>query len=179
MEGNPYIIRPANYTCRVPGRGWGIFDGPRGMRIRVVNLIGRTSMDSNFDNPFTKIDEVLRGEDAELTLVDFHAEATSEKGAMAWYLDGRAQALWGTHTHVPTADCRVFPQGLGFCTDLGMTGPSQSVIGIRPDQAVNRFLGGLPRRFQPAEGPCKLDAVLFEIDTAAKRCVCVQRVDIT
>ena len=179
MEENPYIIRPANYTCRVPGRGWGIFDGPRGMRIRVVNLIGRTSMDSNFDNPFTKIDEVLRGEDAELTLVDFHAEATSEKGAMAWHLDGRAQALWGTHTHVPTADCRVFPQGLGFCTDLGMTGPSQSVIGIRPDQAVNRFLGGLPRRFQPAEGPCKLDAVLFEIDTAAKRCVCVQRVDIT
>ena len=129
--------------------------------------------------PFTKIDEILKRDQADLTLVDFHAEATSEKGAMAWYLDGRAQALWGTHTHVPTADCQALPQGLGFCTDLGMTGPSQSVIGIRPDQAVNRFLGGLPRRFQPAEGPCRLDAVLFEIDAGAKRCVSVQRADIT
>ena len=179
MEGNPYIIRPANYTRRAPGRGWGVFDGPRGLRIRVVDLIGRVGMDTNFDNPFTKIDEILKRDQADLTLVDFHAEATSEKGAMAWYLDGRAQALWGTHTHVPTADCQVLPQGLGFCTDLGMTGPSQSVIGIRPDQAVNRFLGGLPRRFQPAEGPCRLDAVLFEIDTGAKRCVSVQRADIT
>ena len=156
-----------------------MFDGPRGLRIRVVDLIGRVGMDTNFDNPFTKIDEILKRDQADLTLVDFHAEATSEKGAMAWYLDGRAQALWGTHTHVPTADCQVLPQGLGFCTDLGMTGPSQSVIGIRPDQAINRFLGGLPRRFQPAEGPCRLDAVLFEIDAGAKRCVSVQRADIT
>ena len=97
---------------------------------------------------------------------------------MGCYLDGRISALWGTHTHVPTADCQVLPQGLGFCTDLGMTGPSQSVIGIRPDQAINRFLGGLPRRFQPAEGPCRMGAVLFELDAAAKRCVAVQRVDI-
>jgi len=179
MEDKPYIIRPANYTRRAPGRGWGVFDGPRGLRIRVVDLIGRVAMDSNFDNPFTKMDWVLKQEQADLTLVDFHAEATSEKGAMAWYLDGRVQALWGTHTHVPTADCQVLPQGLGFVTDLGMTGPSQSVIGIRPEQAVNRFMGGLPKRFQPAEGPCKLNAALFEIDTAAKRCVGVQRIDIS
>ena len=179
MEGNPYLIRPANYTCRAPGRGWGVFDGPRGLRIRVVDLIGRCEMDSNFDSPFAKIDEILKADDADLTLVDIHAEATSEKGAMAWYLDGRAQALWGTHTHVPTADCQVLPQGLGFVTDLGMTGPSQSVIGIKPEQAINRFLGGLPRRFEPAPGPCKLNAVLFDIDTGAKRCVGVQRIDIT
>ena len=179
MEENPYIIRPANYTARAPGRGWGIFDGPRGLRIRVVDLIGRVAMDSNFDNPFTKIDEILKRDSADLTLVDFHAEATSEKGAMAWHLDGRAQALWGTHTHVPTADCQVLPEGLGFVTDLGMTGPSQSVIGIKPEQAINRFMGGLPRRFQPAEGPCKLNAVLFEIDTGSRRCVSVQRVDIS
>lgn len=179
MERNPYIIRPANYTARAPGRGWGVFDGPRGLRIRVVDLIGRVAMDTNFDNPFTKIDEILKRDDADLTLVDFHAEATSEKGAMAWYLDGRAQALWGTHTHVPTADGQVLPQGLGFVTDLGMTGPSQSVIGIKPEQAINRFLGGLPRRFEPASGPCKLNAVLFDIDAAAKRCVGVQRVDIS
>ena len=179
MESNPYILRPANYTALAPGRGWGVFDGPRGLRIRVVDLIGRCEMDPNFDNPFTKMDEILEVDDADLTLVDLHAEATSEKGAMAWYLDGRAQALWGTHTHVPTADSQVLPDGLGFVTDLGMVGPSQSVIGIRPDQAVNRFLGGLPQRFQPAEGPCKLNAVLFEIDAAAKRCLSVRRVDIT
>ena len=178
MEGNPYLLRPANYTVLTPGRGWGVFNGPRGLRIRVVDLIGRCEMSPYFDDPFTKVDEILKLDDADLTLVDFHAEATSEKGAMAWYLDGRVQALWGTHTHVPTADGQVLPQGLGFVTDLGMTGPSQSVIGIRPDQAVNRFLGGLPQRFQPAEGPCKLNAVLFKIDAAAKRCLSVQRVDV-
>jgi len=111
-------------------------------------------------------------------VVDFHAEATSEKGAMAWHLDGRAHALWGTHTHVPTADCRVLPGGLGFVTDVGMTGPLQSVLGIDPGQAVNRFLGGLPRRFEAARGPCKLESVIFTIDTESKRCVSVQRVDI-
>ena len=178
METNPSIIRPATYTARAPGRGWGVFDGPRGLRIRVVDLIGRVAMDANFDNPFTKMDEILQANDADLTLVDFHAEATSEKGAMAWYLDGRAQALWGTHTHVPTADGQVLPRGLGFVTDLGMTGPAQSVIGMHPDHALNRFLGGPPLRAQPAEGPCKLNAVLFEIDTAAKKCVGVHRVDI-
>ena len=177
MEGNPYIIRPANYTARAPGRGWGVFDGPRGLRVRVVNLIGRVGLNPNCDSPFTKMDEILR-EDADLTLVDFHAEATSEKGAMAWYLDGRAQALWGTHTHVPTADCQVLPQGLGFVTDLGMTGPAHSVIGSRPEQAINLFLGGVPQRFEPAQGPCRLNAVLFDIDPAAKRCVDVRRVDI-
>ena len=178
MEDIPYIIRPANYTARAPGRGWGIYDGPRGLRIRVVNLIGRTGMDANFDNPFIKMDSILKEDGADVTLVDFHAEASSEKGAMAWYLDGRAQALWGTHTHVPTADCQVLPGGLGFVTDLGMTGPAHSVIGIRPQQAINRFLGGLPQRFQPADGPCKLNAVLFAIDTDARRCLSVQRVDI-
>ena len=178
MDEHPYLLRPANYTNQVPGRGWGIFDGPRGLRIRVVDLIGRVEMNPNFDNPFTKMDELLKAGTADLTLVDFHAEATSEKGAMAWYLDGRVQALWGTHTHVPTADCQVLPQGLGFVTDLGLTGPSQSVIGVKPEQAINRFLGGLPQRFQPAPGPCRMGAVLFEIDADAKRCVEVRRVDV-
>lgn len=179
MEHCPYLLRPANYTARVPGRGWGIFDGPRGLRIRVVDLIGRVGMDTNFDNPFTKLDEVLGREEADLTLIDFHAEATSEKLALGWYADGRAQAMWGTHTHVPTADAQVLPQGLGYVTDLGMTGPAQSVIGVRPSQAINRFLGGLPQRFQPADGPCQMHAVLFEIDTNARRCVSVQRADIS
>lgn len=178
MQGNRYILRPANFTAKAPGHGSGVYDGPRGLRIRVVNLIGRCEMDSNYDNPFFRIDGILRGEEADITLIDFHGEATSEKGAMAWYLDGRAQALWGTHTHVPTADIQILPQGLGFVTDVGMTGPTQSVIGVKPQQAINRFLGGLPQRFEPAEGPQKLNAVLFTIDTSTKRCTDLRRVDI-
>ena len=178
LEDNRYILRPANYTSRVPGRGWGVFDGPQGLRIGMLNLIGRCEMDSNLENPFTTADRALKGMNADLVLVDFHAEATSEKGAMGYYLDGRAQAVWGTHTHVPTADGQILPKGLGFVTDLGMTGPAESVLGIRPEQAVNRFLGGLPRRFEPAPGPCKLESVLFSIDTDQRRCVSVERVDI-
>ena len=179
LEDNQYILRPANYTNRVPGRGWGVFEGPRGLRIGVLNLIGRCEMDSNFDNPFTAADRALKRMEADVVLVDFHAEATSEKGAMAYYLDGRAQALWGTHTHVPTADVQVLPKGLGFVTDLGMTGPARSVLGIRPEQAINRFLGGLPQRFEPAPGPCKLESVVFTVDTDAGVCVRVERADLS
>jgi len=178
LEENPYILRPANYTSRVPGRGWGVFDGPRGLRLGVVNLIGRCEMDCNFDNPFTVVSQALKEMDADLVVVDFHAEATSEKGAMGYYLDGRVQAVWGTHTHVPTADCQILPQGTGFVTDLGMTGPIHSVLGIPPEQSINRFLGGLPRRYEEAPGPCKLNSVLFTIDVEGKRCVGVERVDL-
>lgn len=178
MDDDPYLLRPANYTARAPGRGFGVFDGPRGLRIGVLNLIGRCEMDCNFDNPFTVANRILKTADCDLVLVDFHAEATSEKGAMAHFLDGRVQALWGTHTHVPTADARVLPRGLGFVTDLGMTGPAQSVLGMDPDQALNRFLGGLPQRFRPAAGGCKLESCLFEIDTQARRCTAVRRVDV-
>lgn len=178
LDENPYILRPANFTGRSPGRGCGVYDGGDGLQIAVINLIGRCELWFNADNPFTTVDRLLREHPADLTLVDFHAEATSEKGAMGYYLDGRAQAVWGTHTHVPTADGQILPKGLGFVTDLGMTGPAESVLGIRPEQAVNRFLGGLPRRFEPAPGPCKLESVLFSIDTDQRRCVSVERVDI-
>ena len=179
LDENQYILRPANYTSRVPGRGWGVYDGPGGVRIGVMNLIGRCEMDSNFDNPFTTADRVLRRmEGTDVVLVDFHAEATSEKGAMGYYLDGRAQAVWGTHTHVPTADGQILPKGLGFVTDLGMTGPAESVLGIRPEHSMNLFLGGLPRRYEEAEGPCKLEACRFTIDTEKKRCVEVRRADL-
>lgn len=97
---------------------------------------------------------------------------------MGWYLDGRVQAVWGTHTHVPTADGRVLPRGTGFLTDLGMTGPADSVLGIDPKQAINRFLGGLPRRYQSAAGPCKLESALFSIDTQTRRCLNVERLDL-
>jgi len=178
LEDNPYILRPANYTARVPGRGWGVFEGPRGLRIGVMNLIGRTEMDANFDNPFTVADHALAEMAADVALVDFHAEATSEKGAMAWYLDGRVQAVWGTHTHVPTADCQILPQGTGFVTDLGMTGPARSVLGVKPEQSINRFLGGLPQRYAEADGPRKLESVLFTIDTDTKKCLSVERLDV-
>ena len=177
LEENPYLLRPANYTSLAPGRGLGIYDGPRGLRIAVLNLIGRCELDFNADSPFAVADKLLKDVNADVVVVDFHAEATSEKGCMAFHLDGKAQALWGTHTHVPTADCQVLPKGLGFVTDLGFTGPALSVLGVRPDQALNRFLGAPPTRFESADGPCKMDAVLFTIDTNTKRCTSVVRVD--
>ncbi len=178
LETHESILRPANYTSRVPGRGFGVFEGPGGVRIGVMNLIGRTSMDPNFDNPFPTAQRLLRSADCDVAVVDFHAEATSEKGAMAWYLDGKAAALWGTHTHVPTADLQILPDGLGFVTDLGMAGPVRSVLGIKPEQAINRFLGGLPARYESAEGPCKLESVLFTIDADSGKCLSLERLDV-
>lgn len=177
LDDNRYILRPANYPPRLPGRGWGTFDGPMGLRIGVINLIGRVEMDPNVDNPFTTADAILKELDADVILVDFHAEATSEKLALGWYLDGRVSAVWGTHTHVPTADVKLLPGGTAHVTDLGMTGPMNSVIGIQPEISINKFLGGLPRRYEPASGPCKLDAVLFTVDTKTHACVHAERVD--
>ncbi len=175
LDASPYLLRPANFSKRVPGRGWGVYDGPQGLRIGVVNLIGRVSMDPNPDNPFTVADQVLAEMKADVILVDFHAEATSEKLAMGWYLDGRASAVWGTHTHVPTADGQILPKGTGYITDLGMTGPARSILGIRPELSINKFLGGLPRRYEAAEGPCKLEAAVFTVDTKEKRCLAVRQ----
>lgn len=179
LEDSPYILRPANFSPRLPGRGWGVFPGPRGIRIGVVNLMGRYELDCNLDNPFTKADTILKELDCDFTLVDFHAEASSEKLAMGYYLDGRVSAVWGTHTHVPTADNAVLPKGTGYCTDLGMTGPKNSVLGIDPKQSINLFLGGLPQRYQAAPGPNKLNSVLFTIDTETKKCIQVHRIDIS
>ena len=180
LEDNPYLLRPANFAPNLPGRGFGIYEGPRGLRIGILNLMGRFELDSNLDSPFQVADRILAGEGAEadLLFVDFHAEATSEKGAMGWFLDGKVQAVWGTHTHVPTADCQILPRGTGFVTDLGMTGPSRSVLGIKPENSINLFMGGLPRRYEEAEGNCKLNACLFTIDTEKKRCTGVRRADI-
>lgn len=178
LEDSPYILRPANYTARAPGRGYGVYDCGR-VRIAVMNLIGRCDLDSNADNPFLTADKLLRQEEKPtFTLVDFHAEATSEKLAMAYYLDGRVSAVWGTHTHVPTADARVFPKGTGYITDLGMTGPVESVLGIRPEQSVETFLGGLPGRYRVAGGPCKMEGAIFTLESDTGLCVAVERIDI-
>ncbi len=177
LDKEPNILRPANYAGRVPGRGMGVYVC-QGLRIAVLNLMGRVELNPNLDSPFKTASFLLRSEPYDLALLDFHAEATSEKGALAWYLDGQVQAVWGTHTHVPTADCQILPKGTGFVTDLGMTGPSRSVLGIRPEHSINLFTGGLPRRYEEAEGNCKLNACLFVIDTEKKRCVEVRRTDL-
>ena len=166
LEDDRYTLRPANYTSRVPGR----------VRIGVMNLIGRCEMDSNFDNPFTTADRVLRRmEGTDVVLVDFHAEATSEKGAMGYYLDGRAQAVWGTHTHVPTADEQIYPKGTGYITDIGMTGPIVSVLGVRVEQSIAMFRGDLTEYFKTAEGDCAVSGALFDI-TRNGKCNSVTRV---
>ena len=177
LEEDPYLLRPANYTGRAPGRGWGLYDCGR-VQIGVMSLIGRCGLDSNADNPFTAAARILKENSPRFTLVDFHAEATSEKLAMGCYLDGRVSALWGTHTHVPTADECVLPGGTGYLTDLGMTGPIHSVLGLRPEQSVETFLGGLPGRYQTAEGACKLQGAVFSLDSATGLCVAVERVDV-
>ncbi len=177
LDKEDRILRPANYAGRVPGRGFGVYQC-RGLRLAVLNIMGRVDLNANLDNPFKSANYFWNRGGFDLLLVDFHAEATSEKGAMGWHLDGRAAAVWGTHTHVPTADCRVLPQGTGFVTDLGMTGPVNSVLGIKPENSLNLFMGGLPRRYEEAEGSCKLNACLFTIDTDTKKCVSVRRADL-
>ena len=178
LDVAPCVLRPANFSPKVPGRGYGVFDGPHGLRIGVMNLIGRVELSPNTENPFTTADGILAKEKADIWLVDFHAEATSEKLALGWYLDGRVSAVWGTHTHVPTADPKILPKGTGHITDLGMTGPVQSVLGIRPELSINLFMGGLPRRYEAAQGKCKLESTLFTIDTKTGRCLKVERLDI-
>jgi metallophosphoesterase (TIGR00282 family) len=177
LDDVSWLLRPANYPSRAPGNGCEIFD-MNGIRIRVVNLIGRCDLDWKAEDPFTTMDRLLKKEGADITLVDFHAEATSEKLALGYYLDGRVSALWGTHTHVPTADERVYPKGTGYITDLGMTGPIESVLGIEPWQSMESFLGGLPGRYKSAEGPCKLQGAVFTVDTATGLCTAVERIDI-
>ena len=177
LEDTSWLLRPANYTGRAPGHGCEIFD-LGAVRVRVMNLIGRCDLAWGAENPFTTADKLLKDGEAEFTLVDFHAQATSEKLAMGYYLDGRVSALWGTHTHVPTADERVYPKGTGYITDLGMTGAVESVLGIEPWQSVESFLGGLPGRYKTPEGGCKMQGAVFTLDSETGLCTAVERVDI-
>ena len=176
LDDCPQIIRPANYAPQAPGQGWRVFETKAG-DVAVIDLIGRCNMDYGPDNPFLMVEKILKQIDTKLILVEFHAEATSEKLAMGYMLDGRISALWGTHTHVPTADACVLPKGTGYVTDLGMTGPKHSVLGIRPELSIAKFRGDLTERYKWAEGPTKLEAVLFTIDTATGKCRKAERVD--
>ncbi len=177
LDDCPRILRPANYAPQAPGKGWAVFDTKAGP-VAVIDLIGRCNMDYGPDNPFLQIDKILSQIDAKIILVELHAEATSEKLAMGYMLDGKVSAVWGTHTHVPTADAQVLPGGTGYVTDLGMTGPKHSVLGIQPKLSIAKFRGDLTERYRWAEGETKLEAVLFTIDAASGRCRKAERVDL-
>ena len=176
LDDCPQILRPANLAPQLPGKGWAVFDTKAGP-VAVIDLIGRCNMDYGPDNPFLQIEKILKQVDTRLVFVEIHAEATSEKLAMGYMLDGRVSAVWGTHTHVPTADAQVLPKGTGYVTDLGMTGPKHSVLGIRPELSIAKFRGDLTSRYQWADGPTKLEAVLFTMDTATGLCKKAERVD--
>jgi metallophosphoesterase (TIGR00282 family) len=177
LDGEPRLLRPANYADPCPGRGMTVGVTRDGLRVGVVNLIGRVFM-SPADDPFRAIDELLPElrASAEAILVDFHAEATSEKLAMANHVDGRVSAVFGTHTHIQTADARVLPRGTGFITDLGMTGPYDSIIGLDADAVLKRFRTGRPVPAHAAEGGIGLRGALFDIDETNGRCRSVTRV---
>lgn len=177
LDSSPYVLRPANFAPQVPGRGWGIYDSKAGS-IAVIDLIGRVNMDYTPDNPFLQIEKILKQIETKLVFVEIHAEATSEKLAMGYLLDGRVSAVWGTHTHVPTADCQILPKGTGYITDLGMTGPKNSVLGIRPELSISKFRGDLPTRYEPAAGAAKMEGAVFTLDSATGRCIAAERVQI-
>ncbi|MGI8631252.1 MAG: TIGR00282 family metallophosphoesterase [Solirubrobacterales bacterium] len=162
LDSEPRIIRPANYPASNPGRGETVVELDAG-RLAVGNLMGSVNLEIG-RSPFLEADAMLSRLEgrADVTMIDFHAEVTSEKVALGWFLDGRVAAVVGTHTHVPTADGRVLPQGTAHITDVGMTGVRDSVIGVRPDQAVERFRTQLPIRYEGAEGEVWINAVLIE-----------------
>jgi 2',3'-cyclic-nucleotide 2'-phosphodiesterase len=169
LEAEPRMLPPANIAVRAPGRGIATVETAAGP-VSVVNLMGAVFMTVS-ESPFRIIDELVERarRDAAIVLVDFHAEATSEKVAMAHHLDGRVTAVVGTHTHVQTADARVFPRGTAYVTDLGMTGPHDSVIGVRAETILQRFLTGSPGRFEPADGGVLVQGAVVEADPATGR----------
>ena len=169
------LLRPANYMPGTPGFGWYEGKTRTGTPYAVINLQGRVFMANN-DDPFRKADEVLKQIKANVIVVDIHAEATSEKMAMGWYLDGRVTAVLGTHTHVPTADTRILPMGTAYQTDVGMTGPYDSVIGVEKELVLQRFLSSVPGKFEAAKGDPRLCAVAIECNPSTGKATAVQRI---
>ena len=179
LEKEPRLIRPANYPRQNPGKGSYIYQDGQGLKIAVLNLQGRVFMEP-LDCPFRRADEeveVLRAETPNI-IVDFHAEATSEKQALGWYLDGRVSAVVGTHTHVPTADEKVLPGGTAYITDVGMTGPYGGIIGFKPQTVLERFLLGTPRAFEPATTGGILSGAVIDVDEATGRARSIRRLHV-
>jgi metallophosphoesterase (TIGR00282 family) len=174
------LLRPANFPAGAPGRGHVVARAANGVPVGVINVMGRVFMTA-LDDPFRRVLEELEAirTDARLVLVDFHAEATSEKVAMGWHLDGRVAAVVGTHTHVATADARVLPQGTAYITDVGMTGPHDSVIGVERGAILQRFLTGLPQRFETATENPRLNGVIITADETTGRAVTIERIELS
>lgn len=180
LDSEPLLLRPHNYPEGVPGTGSKLFTSRDGVRVGVLNLMGRVFM-RELLCPFRVADrevERLRDLGAQLIILDFHAEATAEKVALGWYLDGKISALLGTHTHIQTADERILPKGTGYITDAGMTGPYDSVIGVRKELAIQKFLTLLPTRFEPATGDIRLNGVHLDVDEATGRCRHIERISL-
>ena len=171
------VIRPANYPSKAPGTGSAVIDIGRA-QIRVLNMMGTVEMNPVLDCPFATSDALLEGIEEKIVIMDFHAEATGEKRALACYLDGRISAMFGTHTHVQTADEQILPGGTGFITDVGMTGPVNSVIGVSIDAAIEKMKTKRPVRLSYADRECMLNAVLFTIDEKSGRTTAVERINI-
>ncbi len=177
LEENDFVIRPCNLSPSSPGKGYALVDMGR-YTVAVINLIGNMYSSDWCDNAFSTVDRVLneiKGK-TDIILVDFHAEATSEKKAMGFYLDGRVSAIFGTHTHVLTADERVLPSGTGYITDIGMCGVIDSVLGVDSNIVINKFKTAMPTRFDCAEGRCMLNGCIFSVDDKTGRCLSVERV---
>ena len=178
----PQLLRPANYPARQPGRGAHVGRAKRsGVPVATLNLSGRVFMNGAMDDPFElglREVERLRRE-AKVVLVDMHGEATSEKTAIGCYLDGLVSAVVGTHTHVPTCDHRILPKGTAYCTDLGMTGPYESVIGVEKDAVIHRFVSGMPSRFETAKGDPRFAAALVDVDEQTGRARSIDRMLLT
>ena len=173
-----FIARPANFTSKaVPGKG--IINVDTGRRIiTVINLMGNMFLDSQLDNAFQCIDETLKMAVSKIIIVDFHAETTSEKRAMGYYLDGKVSAVFGTHTHVQTSDGQILPNGTGYITDLGMTGPEDSVLGVKSEIIIDRLKNGGKAGFRLADGECRLDGCIFDIDVKSGKCTGVERISL-
>lgn len=176
LEENRGLVRPANYSPRAPGRGVFVFEALKA-RVAVVNLLGSMHMQPA-RNPFDAVDDILEKLDTRIVLVDFHAELTSEKRAMGFYLDGRVTVAAGTHTHVQTSDAQILPGGTAYITDLGMCGPRQSVLGVQPQLVIDRFRTSLPTRFSNAGGECDLCGIAVEIDEVTGRAATVEPISL-
>ena len=171
LEENGCVLRPLNLPPSAPGRGFTIIRAAQGLRILVINALGQVFMDPA-DNPFVAVDRLLAEQQGkyDLAVCDIHAEATSEKAAFGRYFDGRIQVIFGTHTHVQTADERILPKGSGFITDIGMCGPTESVLGVKPDQVIKNFVTRVHDRFEAGEGEIRLHGAVFDVNTV-KKCV--------
>ena len=176
LDHEDSLIRPANFPVGAPGKGWCVWR-QNGFSALIINLQGRVFMPNHVEDPFRCVDEIIKHQrvHSAVVIVDMHAEATSEKNAMGWYLDGRASIVYGTHTHVQTADERILPAGTAYITDVGMCGPLDSVIGMETETVIRGFLTQLPRQFEVAEGNVALQGIIVDVDEATGKARSVRR----